>query len=62
MDEHFQFDREKFKDVVHFAIFEVETIYGRQALGNVKLHKVLFLAGSALFQVGSLRSSLPAIR
>jgi hypothetical protein len=44
MQEHFQFDREKFKDVVHYAVDFVCRTYGADALGNTKLHKVLYYA------------------
>lgn len=42
MNEAIQFDPEKFKDVVHFIISEVEGTHGQSALGNVKLHKILY--------------------
>lgn len=42
MQEHFQLDREKLKDVVHFAVHTASAHYGSDALGNTKLHKVLY--------------------
>lgn len=42
MQENFQFDRVKFKDVVHFVIAEAERTFGVDRLGNVKLHKILY--------------------
>lgn len=42
MQEKFQFDREKFKDVVHYVIDYVCNKYGAAALGNTKLHKALY--------------------
>ncbi len=42
MQEHFQFDRERFKDVVHFAVHTACAHYGSDALGNTKLHKILY--------------------
>jgi Protein of unknown function (DUF4065) len=42
MQENIQFDREKFKDVIHFIVSHAETTFGRSALGNVKLHKALY--------------------
>jgi uncharacterized phage-associated protein len=42
MQENFQFDREKFKDVVHYVVDHVSANYGTEALGNTKLHKVLY--------------------
>jgi Protein of unknown function (DUF4065) len=44
MQEHFQFDREKFKDVVHYAVHYAGGNYGLEVLGNTKLHKVLYFA------------------
>jgi uncharacterized phage-associated protein len=44
MQEHFQFDREKFKDVVHYAVQRAADRYGLEALGNTKLHKILYFA------------------
>jgi len=38
--ETFQFDREKFKDVIHFVCTRCETA----ELGRVKLHKILYFA------------------
>jgi uncharacterized phage-associated protein len=42
MHERFNFDREKFKDVVHFVVSYINATDGRDALGNTKLHKVLY--------------------
>ena len=42
MQEHFQFDREKFKDVVHYAVHYATNAYAPDALGNTKLHKILY--------------------
>src|SRR5262249_21780828 len=44
MHERFDFDREKFKDVVHYVVHHVNATDGRDALGNTKLHKVLYYA------------------
>lgn len=44
MDEEFQFEREKFKDSVHFVIQHVCAHGGRDRLGNTKLHKILYYA------------------
>jgi hypothetical protein len=42
MQEKFQFDREKFKDVIHVVVDHVAARYGTEALGNTKLHKILY--------------------
>jgi uncharacterized phage-associated protein len=42
MQEEFRFDREKFKDAVHFVIHHVGGHGGRESLGNTKLHKILY--------------------
>lgn len=42
MDEHFQFDRERFKQVVHYAVHYAGSRYDVDALGNTKLHKTLY--------------------
>ena len=42
MQEHFQFDREKFKDVVHYVVHHVCVEYDPEVLGNTKLHKILY--------------------
>ena len=44
MDEEFQLDRERFKEVVHYAVHYAGSRYGIEALGNVKLHKILYFA------------------
>jgi uncharacterized phage-associated protein len=44
MDENFQLDRERFKEVVHYAVHYAGSRYGVEALGNVKLHKILYFA------------------
>jgi hypothetical protein len=44
MEERIQFDRQKFKDVVHYVVSYVSLKYGAEALGNTKLHKVLYFA------------------
>jgi hypothetical protein len=44
MQEHFQFDRERFKDVVHYLVHHAGSKLDPGALGRTKLHKVLFLA------------------
>jgi hypothetical protein len=44
MQERFQFDREKFKDVVHLAVRYAGSEFGPEALGNTKLHKVLYFS------------------
>ncbi|KAB2941842.1 MAG: SocA family protein [Hyphomicrobium sp.] len=42
MEEGIQFDREKFKDVVHYVVEYVCASLGTEVLGNTKLHKVLY--------------------
>ena len=42
MQEEFGFDREKFKDAVHFVIHHVGDNGGRNSLGTTKLHKALY--------------------
>ena len=49
MQENFQFDREKFKDVVHFAIHRATERHGPEALGNTKLHKIAYYADMLWF-------------
>ena len=44
MVEDFKFDQEKFKDAVHFTIAHAVENYGAEALGNVKLHKILYFS------------------
>jgi hypothetical protein len=44
MQEHFQFDRERFKDVVHYVVHYVGSSLDPEMLGNTKLHRVLYLA------------------
>ena len=41
MEEGIQFDREKFKDVVHYVVEYVCANLGTEVLGNTKLHKIL---------------------
>lgn len=42
MEERFQFDREKFKNVIHHAVSHAILRYDPQSLGNTKLHKILY--------------------
>jgi uncharacterized phage-associated protein len=42
MQEEFRFDREKFKDAVHFVIHHVGGNGGRDSLSTAKLHKTLY--------------------
>ena len=42
MQENFQYDHQKFKDVVHYVVDFVGRTYGSEFLGNTKLHKVLY--------------------
>jgi uncharacterized phage-associated protein len=42
MDERFQLDRERFKEVVHYAVHYASSRYHVDALGNTKLHKILY--------------------
>jgi len=42
MDEGIQFDRERFKEVVHYAVHYARSRYDADALGNTKLHKILY--------------------
>lgn len=44
MEEHIQFNRQKFKDVVHYVVHYVTSGHGAEALGNTKLHKVLYFS------------------
>ena len=44
MQEHFQFDRERFKDVVHYVVHYVGGKLGPDMLSRTKLHKVLYFA------------------
>lgn len=44
MEEQIQFNRQKFKDVVHYVVDYVSTKYSSEALGNTKLHKVLYFS------------------
>jgi uncharacterized phage-associated protein len=44
MQEEFGFDREKFKDAVHFIVHHVGGNGGRDSLGTTKLHKILYYA------------------
>jgi len=44
MEERIQFNRQKFKDVVHYVVHYVASRHGPEALGNTKLHKVLYFA------------------
>ncbi|MFZ1106360.1 MAG: Panacea domain-containing protein [Hyphomicrobiaceae bacterium] len=44
MQEHFQFDRQRFKDVVHYIVHYVGNHLDPEKLGNTKLHKVLYFA------------------
>lgn len=44
MEEGIQFDREKFKDVVHYVVDYVCANLGTEVLGNTKLHKILYYA------------------
>lgn len=44
MQESFQLDRAKFKDVVHIAIHHTIKAHGSEALGNTKLHKIVYFA------------------
>ena len=44
MQEHFQFDRQRFKDVVHYVVHYVGSHLGPEALGRTKLHRVLYFA------------------
>ena len=41
-EEHFQFDQQKFKDIVHYVVDHVSNAYGSEFLGNTKLHKILY--------------------
>lgn len=42
MEEQFQFNRAKFKDVVHYAVHFATTNFDAMMLGNTKLHKILY--------------------
>jgi len=42
MDEQFQFDREKFKDLIHLIVDYTVATHGADALGNTKLHKAAY--------------------
>lgn len=42
MPEQFPFEHEKFKDVVHYVVHYVCSSIGSDALGNTKLHKILY--------------------
>lgn len=42
MQEEDRFDREKFKDAVHFIVQQAGCTRGRDSLGNTKLHKILY--------------------
>jgi hypothetical protein len=44
MQEQFQFDRERFKDVVHYVVHYVGSSLGPEVLGRTKLHRVLYFA------------------
>jgi uncharacterized phage-associated protein len=44
MDESFQFNRERFKEVVHYAVHYAGSRYNADSLGNTKLHKILYFA------------------
>jgi uncharacterized phage-associated protein len=44
MQEHFQFDRERFKDIVHYIVHYVGNNLDTEKLGNTKLHKILYFA------------------
>jgi antitoxin SocA-like protein len=44
MQEHFQFDRERFKDVVHYVVHYVGRNLDPEKLGRTKLHRVLYFA------------------
>jgi uncharacterized phage-associated protein len=44
MDEQFQFDREKFKELVHFIVDYAVRTHGSDALGQTKLHKTTYYA------------------
>lgn len=44
MKEEFELDKEKFLDVVHFVIDYVLDTHGTYALGNTKLHKIVYYA------------------
>ncbi len=42
MQENNQFDRAKFKDVVHYIVHFVSHNHSKDHLGNTKLHKILY--------------------
>jgi hypothetical protein len=44
MEEQIQFNRQKFKDVVHIIVHYAASAFGPDALGNTKLHKVLYFS------------------
>jgi uncharacterized phage-associated protein len=44
MQETFRLDRAKFKDVVHIAIHHTIKAHGSEALGNTKLHKIVYFS------------------
>jgi len=44
MQEHFQFDRERFKDVVHYVVHYVGSRLDPGSLGRTKLHRILYFA------------------
>lgn len=49
MQEDIPFDREKFKDAVHYIVQCVNDRYSPDALGNTKLHKILYYADMSAY-------------
>ncbi len=49
MNENITFDREKFKDAVHIVVQHVQDVFGHDALGKTKLHKILFYSDLAAY-------------
>lgn len=44
MREQIQFNRQKFKEVVHYAVHYSAHEFGADTLGNTKLHKILYFS------------------
>ncbi len=44
MEEQIQFNRQKFKDVVHYVVHFAANAFGPETLGNTKLHKILYFS------------------
>lgn len=44
MEEQIQFNRQKFKDVVHYVVHYAAITFGPETLGNTKLHKILYFS------------------